>query len=80
MAFFDGNLRGLQLAQRRGLETVAYQIHRITKKPAEFFGVQGVGTIAAGQRADLILIDPEALTTYDSEANTPPASSRSTGP
>lgn len=70
MAYFDGNLRGLQLAQRRGLDTVAYHINRLTKKPAEFFNVEGVGTIAVGQRADVILIDPEALQAYDSEANT----------
>ena len=70
MAYFDGNLRGLQLAQRRGLDKVAYHINRLTQKPAEFFGVQGVGRIAVGQRADVILIDPDALRDYDSEANT----------
>jgi len=71
MAYYDSNLRGLQIAQRRSLDVVAYHVGRLTRVPAEFWGVaQRVGTIEPGRRADLILIDPEALVQYDSDANT----------
>jgi N-acyl-D-aspartate/D-glutamate deacylase len=71
MAYYDSNLRGLQIAQRRSLDDVAYHVGRLTRVPAEFWGVeQRVGTIEPGHRADLILIDPEALARYDSDANT----------
>jgi N-acyl-D-aspartate/D-glutamate deacylase len=71
MAYYDANLRGLQIAQRRSLEQVAYHVGRLTRVPAEFWGVdQTVGTIEPGRQADLILIDPEALSSHDSEANT----------
>lgn len=69
MAFYDGNLRGLQMAQRHGLEKVAWHVRRLTREPAEFFGVAG-GRIAVGEVADVIVIDPTALQHYDSDANT----------
>lgn len=69
MAFYDGNLRGLQMAQRHGVEKVAWHVRRLTRDPAEFFGVHG-GRIAVGMPADVIVIDPEALQRHDSEANT----------
>jgi hypothetical protein len=70
MAYYDGNLRGLQIAQRRSLERVAYHVGRLTRAPAEFWGILSVGTIEPGKQADVILIDPEALRAYDSEAQT----------
>jgi N-acyl-D-aspartate/D-glutamate deacylase len=71
MAYYDSNLRGLQIAQRRSLDDVAYHVGRLTRVPAEFWGVDDrVGTIEPGRRADLILIDPEALARYDSDAHT----------
>ena len=71
MAYYDSNLRGLQIAQRRSLEQVAYHVARLTRVPAEFWGFeQTLGTIEAGKQADLTLIDPDALRGYDSEANT----------
>ena len=71
MAYYDANLRGLQIAQRRSLETVAYHVGRLTRIPAEFWGFeQTLGTIEPGRQADMILIDPGALSVYDSEANT----------
>ena len=71
MAYYDSNLRGLQIAQRESLDRVAYHVNRLTRVPAEFWGVQDrLGTIEPGQRADLVLIDPEALRAYDSDANT----------
>ena len=68
MAFYDGNLRCLQIAQRDGLERVAAQVRRLTSEPADFIGVDA-GRIEIGDRADVTLIDPERLATYDSEAN-----------
>jgi N-acyl-D-aspartate/D-glutamate deacylase len=71
MAYYDANLRGLQIAQRRSLEDVAYHVARLTQLPAEFWGVgHQVGTIEPGRQADVILVDPEALRRYDSEAHT----------
>ena len=71
MAYYDSNLRGLQIAQRRSLQDVASHVRRLTSVPAEFWGVaQTVGTIEPGRQADLVLIDPEALRRYDSDAHT----------
>jgi N-acyl-D-aspartate/D-glutamate deacylase len=71
MAYYDANLRGLQIAQRRSLRAVAYHVGRLTRVPAEFWGVdQTVGAIEPGRQADMILIDPDALRAYDSEART----------
>lgn len=69
MAFFDGNLRTLKFAQEDGLETVARQVRRLTRDPAALFNLE-VGTLDLGARADVILIDPEALRAYDAEAAT----------
>jgi len=70
MAYYDGNLRGLQIAQRRSPEHVAYHVGRLTRAPAEFWGISSVGTLEPGKQADVILIDPDALRAYDSEAQT----------
>ncbi|RMF14235.1 MAG: aminoacylase [Candidatus Dadabacteria bacterium] len=68
MAFYDGNLVTLQLAQEDGLDRVAQAVHRLTAAPAEFFGID-VGRVQPGAQADLVLIDPDALAAYDSNAN-----------
>jgi N-acyl-D-aspartate/D-glutamate deacylase len=68
LAFFDGNLLTLQVAQRRSLERVAQAVRRLTREPAEFFGVDA-GRLDVGAQADLVLIDPEALARYDTDAN-----------
>ncbi|MBB3046446.1 N-acyl-D-aspartate/D-glutamate deacylase [Litorivivens lipolytica] len=67
LAFYDGNLLTLQIAQRRGLEKVAQAVHRLTRAPAEFFNLD-VGTLDVGAQADVVLINPESLKTYDSNA------------
>jgi N-acyl-D-aspartate/D-glutamate deacylase len=67
LSFFDANLVGLQLAQAKGLDTVAQLVKRLTREPAEFFGLD-VGTLDPGAQADITLIDPEALKSYDSNA------------
>lgn len=67
MAFYDGNLRALKLAQAEGEGAVARMVFRLTKEPARFFGLD-VGGMAVGDRADLLLVDPQALARWDPEA------------
>lgn len=67
MAFYDGNLRMLKFAQSDGLAKVAQAVHRLTAEPAEYFGVDR-GRIAVGAVADLVLIDPAALSSWNPEA------------
>ena len=69
MAFYDGNLRALQIAQKRGETAVAQMVHRLTLEPAEFFGLN-TGVLKVGAQADVILVDPRALATYQSEKHT----------
>jgi len=47
---------------------VAKAVRRLTREPAEFFGVDA-GKLEVGAQADLVLIDPEALGAYDTDAN-----------
>ena len=68
MAFYDGNLRMLQIAQREGLERVAQAVHRLTQEPADFFGLN-VGVLREGAQADMVVVDPDQLAAYDSDAN-----------
>jgi N-acyl-D-aspartate/D-glutamate deacylase len=68
LAFFDGNLLTLQIAARESLEMVARAVRRLTREPAEFFGVDA-GRLDVGAQADVVLIDPAALQTYDTDAN-----------
>lgn len=68
MAFFDGNLMTLKIAQKRSLERVAQAVKRLTRDPSEFFGLES-GSIAVGRQADVTLVDPVALEAYDSDAN-----------
>jgi len=68
LAFFDGNLLTLQIAQKDSLEKVAVAVRRLTKEPAEFFGMN-VGTLDIGTQADITIIDPRELKDYDSVAN-----------
>ena len=67
MAFYDGNLRTLKIAQEDGLQQVATAVHRMTQAPAEFFGLN-VGTLAPGMQADLCVVDPEALRQWQPES------------
>lgn len=64
MAFFDGNLMSLKLAQQQGDAVVARMVRRLTREPAQFFNLDA-GSLDLGARADLIVIDPEALRNWD---------------
>ena len=66
MAFYDGNLRALKLASLGGEKDVSYMVKRLTQDPAEIFGVEG-GTLDVGAKADMVLMDPEALKAYVGE-------------
>lgn len=68
LAFFDANLLTLQLAARESPELVARAVRRLTREPAEFFGVDA-GRIDPGAQGDLVLVDPQALLRYDTDAN-----------
>jgi len=68
LAFFDGNLLTLQVAARESVELVARAVRRLTREPAEFFGIDA-GRLDPGAQADLVLVDPEALKRYDTDAN-----------
>lgn len=67
MAFFDGNLRMLKIAQADGLDKVAHAVHRLTQEPADFFGLDA-GRLQVGAQADLAVIDPQALRNFEPEA------------
>jgi N-acyl-D-aspartate/D-glutamate deacylase len=68
LAFFDGNLLTLQVAARESVAKVAQAVRRLTREPAEFFGIDA-GRLEIGAQADLVLIDPQALLAYDTDAN-----------
>lgn len=68
MAFFDSNLNALKLAQQDSMRTVAIMVKRLTREPAAFFGLD-VGSLEIGARADLVMIDPEALANWDDNAS-----------
>jgi N-acyl-D-aspartate/D-glutamate deacylase len=68
LAFFDGNLATLRIAAQESLARVAEAVRRLTRAPAEFFGVDA-GRMDVGAQADLTLIDPRALERYDTDAS-----------
>jgi N-acyl-D-aspartate/D-glutamate deacylase len=68
MAFYDGNLMTLKIAQAESLQKVAVAVKRLTKDPAEFFGVN-VGEIKIGAQADVVLINPVQLQKYETNNN-----------
>jgi N-acyl-D-aspartate/D-glutamate deacylase len=68
MAFFDANLMSLKLAQQVSQDTVSAVVKRLTRDPAEFFGLD-VGRLEVGARADIAMIDPAALQAWDDSSN-----------
>lgn len=68
MAFYDVNLRALQIAQEGGDRDVGTMVQRLTRQPAELFGVDA-GSLEIGRQADVVLVDPDQLAAYDGEAS-----------
>jgi N-acyl-D-aspartate/D-glutamate deacylase len=69
MAFHDGALHLLKQAMRYPEQMpIERAIHRLTKEPADFLGIDA-GDISVGKRADVVIIDPTKL---ESDLNTEP--------
>lgn len=68
MAFYDCNLRSLNIAQEGGILDVSYMVKRLTCDAANIFGIEG-GQIKVGGRADITIVNPEELEAYDGENN-----------
>ncbi len=66
MAFYDGNLRGLKIALDDSEATFSYMVKRLTREPADFFGLDA-GRLEFGSRADMVLLNPDALRSYDGD-------------
>jgi len=66
MAFYDCNLRSLNIAQEGGILDVSYMVKRLTRDAANIFGIAG-GQIKVGERADITVVNPEELEVYDGE-------------
>lgn len=66
MAFYDVNLRCLQLAAEGGDPDVSFIVKRLTKDAAKVFNVEG-GSINIGDKADIVLINPDELMKYKAE-------------
>ena len=70
LAFYDVNLRALKAAFiEKGEAGVSYMVKRLTRDAAEVFDL-AAGSIEPGAQADLVLINPGALKSYDGEAGT----------
>jgi len=69
MAFYDGNLRALKLAAQGGDTDLAFMVRRLTRDVSDLFAVDA-GRIKLGGRADVIVVNPEALAAYESEDHT----------
>jgi len=70
LAFYDVTLRALKIAmEKKGEAGAAWMVKRLTSDPAELFGV-APGGVSPGERADMVLIDPEALARHDGVAET----------
>ncbi len=67
MAFYDANLRGLQWVMDDGVAAISRHIMRLTKEPADFWQVDA-GTLDVGAVADVVVIDPDRLRTWDPES------------
>ena len=68
LAFYDGNLLTLKIAAEEGIGRVSEAVRRLTRAPADFFGIDA-GRLERGARADITVVDPEALMRYDSDAS-----------
>ncbi len=65
MAYYDFPLHLLRLVRRaeaegRSVMSIERAVHRLTGEIAEFLGIDA-GRLAVGRRADLVVVDPDAL-------------------
>jgi N-acyl-D-aspartate/D-glutamate deacylase len=67
MAYYDGNLRALQIGAAESETLFSRMVQRLTREPAEFFGLDA-GRMDIGRQADLVMLNPEALRAYDGDA------------
>jgi N-acyl-D-aspartate/D-glutamate deacylase len=67
MAYYDGNLRALRIAAEDSEALFSRMVQRLTREPADFFGVDA-GRLDIGSRADIALLNPDALLGYDGDA------------
>ena len=69
MAFFDGNLRALKI----GLDRIrgVFQSYALAfdQRTGGLLRATEVGSLRVGSRADMLLLNPEQLATYDGEAS-----------
>ena len=66
MAFYDCNLRALKIADEDGPSAVSYMVRRLTRDAADVFGVEA-GRLTLGAQADIVMIDPENLRSYQAD-------------
>ena len=57
----------------RAPEPVATIVKWLTNEPPTFFGLQDLGKLELGAQADLVIIDPEALPSWDDNDNRIPS-------
>lgn len=69
MAFYDGNLRTLKIAAEDSEQLVSHAVKLLTKDAADIFDLNA-GTLDIGAQADLVIINPEALKSYDPDKST----------
>jgi N-acyl-D-aspartate/D-glutamate deacylase len=60
MAHYNFPLRMLRLARDSKIMSIERAVHRVTGEIAEWLGLDA-GTIALGKRADVVVLDPDAL-------------------
>jgi N-acyl-D-aspartate/D-glutamate deacylase len=65
LTFFNDADFGLHLlghwVREKSVLTLEQGVHKLTRQPAELFGLTGRGTIAPGAAADLLLVDPATV-------------------
>jgi N-acyl-D-aspartate/D-glutamate deacylase len=61
LSMFDYSVALLALARQRQALPVQEAVRLLTSVPADLYGLKGIGRIADGYRADLVLFDPETV-------------------
>ncbi|MEO3782830.1 amidohydrolase family protein [Actinocorallia sp. B10E7] len=72
MAFYNFPLRLLRRAHQEGFMTIERAVHRLTGELASWYGIDA-GHLREGDRADLVIVDPEHLDSALDEIHEAPA-------